>query len=114
MIIWQGLGWLGVVLPVIFCVLMTLVVEAIAGKGYTAQHSWPTALGTLLGAVSIWLLSIRLSKDAPARILIDPRTGEQVAVRKSHSLFFLPLKYISIALVVIAFVLLFVNNHSSH
>jgi hypothetical protein len=100
MVIWQGLGFLALVIPILGYVLVARLVGAMEGVGYLALHSWPGALGTLLGACLVWLLALWL--DKPGRELTDPKTGEIVVLKRKHSLFFVPMKYVAILMAVIA------------
>jgi hypothetical protein len=111
MIIWQGFGFLGALIPIGCYVLSALVVRAIAGADYLAFHSWPGALGTLVGGGLVWLLGEKLN-DA-GRSLVDTKTGQTVVLKKRHTLFFIPLKIVAIALAVIAIGILFFAGNSS-
>jgi hypothetical protein len=111
MIIWQGLGFLGAIIPIIFYVAVGLTMQAIVGKDYLAHHSWPGALGTLVGAFVVWFLALAL--DKPGRVLLDPQTGQTVELKKKHTLFFIPLKYLAIIFAVVAFGMLVFKTDSS-
>lgn len=111
MIIWQGLGFLGPIIPIVCYVLLAMLVRAVAGPAYLTTHSWPGALGTLIGAGLVWLLGERLDKSA--RTLVDPQTGEVVQLKKRHTLFWIPLRYIAILMAVIAVGMLLLKTDSS-
>ena len=111
MIIWQGFGFLAVIIPIVGYVLAALSVQAIAGPGYLAHHSWPGALGTLIGAGFIWVLGTKLER--PPRTLIDQQTGETVVLRKRHTLFFIPMRYLGIVFTVVAIGMFFLKSDSS-
>jgi hypothetical protein len=111
MIIWQGFGFLGAIIPILFYVAVGLLMQAILGKDYLAHHSWPGALGTLLGAVAVWFLALMM--DKPGRVLLDPQTGEKVELKQRHTLFFIPLKYLAIIFAVVALGMLVFKTDSS-
>ena len=85
MIIWNGLGFLPIVFLMIF------------GFGFSAESNGPITpralawtfflTGLCSGALGWWL------RTRPARVLIDKTTGREIAVRPSHSLFFIPMLY---------------------
>ena len=85
MIIWSGLGFL----PIIFLILFAL--------GFSAGRHGPMSDSTLAytflwtglasGALGWWL------RQRPARVVIDKATGKELALRRRHSLFFIPLLY---------------------
>ena len=94
MIIWSGLGFLGLLLPVAGYIVIVKFLQFALGSQYTDVHSWPGALGTILGAAGVWFLGLKLSGSG--RTLLDPATGQTVQVRKRHTLFWIPLQYVAI------------------
>lgn len=111
MIIWQGFGFLGALIPIGCYVLSAFLVRAVAGADYLTVHSWPGAFGTLVGAGLVWLIGEKL--NGPGRSLLDPQTGQTVVLRKRHTLFFIPLQMLAIALAVIAIGILIFSRDSS-
>jgi hypothetical protein len=85
MIIWSGLGFLPVVFLIIF------------GLGFSAGNNGPVTdkalaftflmTGIASGVVGWWL------RTRPARVVIDKATGREMVLRRSHSLFFIPMIY---------------------
>jgi hypothetical protein len=85
MIIWSGLGFL----PIAFLMFF--------GFGFSAEHNGPMSdsalaytfflTGLASGALGWWL------RKRPARIVIDKATGKEIALRKQHALFFVPMFY---------------------
>jgi hypothetical protein len=85
MIIWSGLGFLPVVFLVIF------------GLGFSAESNGPMSNSSL--AYTFFLTGLASGalgwylRKRPARILVDKATGKEIALRPSHSLFFIPMFY---------------------
>jgi len=85
MIIWSGLGFLPIVFMIVF------------GLGFTAENNGPITdkalaytfflTGLASGASGWWL------RKRPAQVVIDKATGKEMTLRKSHSLFFIPMLY---------------------
>lgn len=85
MIIWNGFGFL----PIAFLLAF--------GFGFSAGNNGPigdSALaytffltGLASGALGWWL------RKRPPQIVIDKATGKEILLRRSHSLFFVPLFY---------------------
>ena len=85
MIIWSGLGFLPIVFLMIF------------GLGFSAESNGPITdkalaytfflTGLASGALGWWL------RKRPAQVLIDKATGKEITLRRSHSLFFIPMLY---------------------
>jgi hypothetical protein len=85
MIIFSGLGFLPIVFLMIF------------GFGFATDNNGPMNDKTLAyifiltglasGAMGWWL------RNRPAKVLIDKATGQEVVLRRRHSLFFVPMFY---------------------
>lgn len=84
MIIWSGAGFL----PIVFLVLFGI---GFANRGEPMsdnQLAYTFILtGLASGALGWWL------RKRPARIVIDKATGRELALRRRHSLFFIPMFY---------------------
>jgi len=90
-----------------------LVAELLCNKlagtpTYWESHAWPLAAGFMTSAVVVWLLG-RLLERRPGRLMQDLKTGQRVELRRPHDLFFIPVKYWGVILVVIASVVLATN-----
>jgi hypothetical protein len=85
MIIWSGFGFL----PVLFLIVFGFGIFAGFGKsaGDMALILTLFLTGLASGALGWWL------RKRPARIVIDKKTGKEIALRQSHSLFFVPVFY---------------------
>ena len=93
MIIWTGLGFLVAVIGFVVLVLTELVSEKITGDDQLyQQHGWVILVGMLVaGAVTYGLHRLLLLQKG--RTVIDKQTGQEVVLRSSHSLFFIPVKW---------------------
>ena len=106
MIVWSGLGVLvivivavvgGAVAALVGAVLGTAPAEQLGGLGF--------GLGGLAAAAVNWLVGRRLNSGA-GRVLLDPATGQQVVLRRRHSLFFIPMQWWSVPIAAISVVML--------
>ena len=104
MIIWRGWG------------ILTVVILALVGGGVTlaagkllesngANVGYGFVLGLVAAAAANWILGRRLN-GRPVRELVDAQTGERVVLRTSHSLFFVPMQWWSVLMVLAAVVAL--------
>ena len=59
-----------------------------------------------LAAGLVWLLSNHVSKQ-PTRIVIDRKTGDEIAIEGKHDLLFIPLRYWPVILLVGGLVAMF-------
>jgi NADH:ubiquinone oxidoreductase subunit 6 (subunit J) len=103
MIVWRGYGFLVVLLAVAGMVLGQLGVEALP-EGYRPGGAF---VGLVLAAALVYGLHRLIEAKQPARVLIDKNTGQEVVFKPKHDLFFIPLKYWSLVLVVLAVVQFF-------
>jgi hypothetical protein len=106
LIIWQGLGFLAAIIPIIIAVLFEAIFDWRFGKGYTDQHHWIWGASMLVSAPLLWFLGTKLTD--PGRELIDPKTGQVVTLRKKHTLFWIPMRYFGILIALAGIVRLFI------
>jgi hypothetical protein len=93
MIIFTGLGFLAVLLPIFIYTGTQYVVNAIMGNNmYFTENAWPKFVGVLIGGIVVWFLGKHLNKNK-AQVLIDKETGKEVVLKKTHTLFFIPMEY---------------------
>jgi hypothetical protein len=90
-IIWSGKGFLVAVFTFGFSLIANLITNSITGSGvYWDAHKWPLAVSLFVSAVACWFVG-RFFQNGKAQVLIDPKTGKEVVLRKSHTLFFIPI-----------------------
>lgn len=110
MIIWSGYGIL--VVPVFLASLLgsMVVTSLITGSDeYGRLHNWPSGIGLILGGIVCWFLG-RWLRDRGARALVDPKTGQQVIVRRGRSFFFIPMEVWGVLLVLIGIGTSFIHH----
>ena len=110
MIFWQGWGILSLVIPALTYMGIVKMVQVGTSVAYTDTHSWPGAVGTLVGAAVVWYLGISLRGGD--RTLLDPKTGQTIILRKRNSIFFVPMEYAGIILGVVALGMLIFKSGS--
>lgn len=98
MIIWSGWGALSVLIAGVALVLSVLVDPALARFGIPT----PTGVVALwLSAAALnWIVGTRLNAR-PDRELVDPRTGQTVILRARHTLFRIPMQYLSVLMLLL-------------
>jgi hypothetical protein len=57
-------------------------------------------LAMIVSAAGIWFAGKALNDPAKARILIDPQSGQQVRVQKTHTLFWIKMEWWAIVVVI--------------
>lgn len=99
MIVWRGLGFLGVLIPIILLVILDMV-----DKTHKFQYGETVVL--ILSAIGTWFLGKKLN-GAPGKVLIDPQTNQEVVLKDKHTLFWIPLEYFAFVWAVFAIFVLF-------
>jgi hypothetical protein len=108
MIVWQGAGFAGVLVPVIFVLLGNFGLDKAFGDGYYASHAWAPASMLIAAALVVWWFGKRL-ENRPGKELIDPQTQQKVVLKEKHTLFWIPLHYFAIVLAGLAILMPFVK-----
>ena len=105
-IIWTGRGYLVAVFTFGFSFLANLLANCLTGSSaYWDAHHWPFALALLCSAIVCWPLGCYFH-NLKSRTLVDPKTGEEVTLRNSHTFFFIPFRWWAFILATIALTLL--------
>lgn len=109
MIIWSGLGFLVAVIVFGFSLMANLISDSISGNEiYWKTHQWPLAVSLLCSSLACWFLGNFL-RNRKAKVLIDKETGEEVVLKPSHSLFFVPMPYWGPILLVVGIAVLMID-----
>lgn len=108
MIVWQGFGFVGALIPFAFVLVANFVLDRMFGRGYYSAHTWAPAIALALAAAVVWFVGTWLN-SRPGRELVDAHTGERVVFARRHTLFFLPVQYFAIVVGIAALVLPFVR-----
>jgi hypothetical protein len=110
MIIWKGWG-----ISVAFIAVAAWIGGDLAGEKFLGS---PDAFNPLSGlalaaaAAAIWQLSRYLNRQ-PGRTVVDKATGREFVLRRSHSLFFIPIEYWAWIVTVLA-ILTFLSAAHGH
>ncbi len=94
LLVWKGWGFLPIIIA---------IVSAILG-GFT-QSPIGVGVALLIGAAVTWFAGKKLN-SYPAQILVDQRTNQTVELKKTHSMFWIPMQYYALPMIIIAAILL--------
>lgn len=89
MIVWQGFGFLAVLIPIALAVLLS-----IADPSNSLVYGNSTMLA--LSAAAVWAVGKKLN-GAPGRLLIDPVNRQPVLLKNKHTLFWIPMEWFALA-----------------
>lgn len=101
MILWSGWG----ILTVLFAIAGAMLGAALHGVIPAMSGQVGIAIGLLAAAAANWWVGFRLN-NRPGRELVDPNTGGRVILKRRHTLFWLPMQYYSVLLLMVAVVAL--------
>ena len=110
MLIWSGGGILAVVFAAVGALGGIALVDGTGGLGAGLSEEAGFALGLVVAAVVNWFVGVSLDRRV-GRELIDAKTGERVILRRRHRLFWVPMQYWSVVMVVFA-VLSVTSSHA--
>jgi hypothetical protein len=85
-IIWTGAG----ILVAVVGVFGWAIGYAVGGDQYGMIGG---GVGLIIAAVGLWFLGRRLNDPQNARVLVDPRTGQQVVLHRTHTLFWIKMEW---------------------
>ena len=87
--IWRGWGILVVLYALAGLVIGTVVRNAVGGS---VRAGVTIGVCEVLAGVAVWFTGVRLNHEAD-RTLVDPKTGNEVHIRRRHTLFWIPMQY---------------------
>lgn len=99
MLIWRGYGFTVPLITFFVCFLLQYSLDAMFYKGYYTLSKWPISVALFIAATVVWFLGKSLNKNTE-RILLDPKTGQEVKIVNTHSLFWIRVEYWAPILVV--------------
>ena len=103
-VIWEGYGYLTVLIPLInfflFCLIASVLPEDLFMFGLF--------ISTGVSSYLLWKIGKRLNRNNRRR-LIDPKTNEEVILKSNHSLFFVKIENWGLILGIIS-ILLFITE----
>jgi hypothetical protein len=93
MLVWRGWG-IGVLLiaVVVNLLVQTLINQLMGDASYGQSHGWTWLPSLGLAAVAVWFAGVKLDAR-PGRRVIDAETGQELILKASHDLFWIPFKY---------------------
>jgi hypothetical protein len=100
MVIWTGLGFLVAIITFASLILTELLSERLTGDDAFYQDNPWLMLVAMSAAATLTYVLHRLLLRQKARTLVDKETGEELTLRPSNSLFFIPVKWWPLVLLI--------------
>ncbi|MBK1809937.1 hypothetical protein JHL18_04685 [Clostridium sp. YIM B02505] len=102
MLIWKGYGFLAF----LFFLTSFLIVELAVGETFYRAHRWLDFFAFVITALFCYFVGKKLNNNK-GKVYIDKKTGEEVLIKTTHSLFFIKMEYWGFIFLVIGFIYLF-------
>ena len=90
-IVWKGWGIVGILIPIIVIFIVHSITTMLFGDEYK-NNSLILALELVISAIPIYFIGIKLNKKV-GQIVIIKETNEEIELKETHSLFWIPLQY---------------------
>lgn len=109
MIIWTGWGFIVPLIALFNFVLFEYLSEIIyKDSSYYQMHLWPKIAASVCSSILIWIIN-KYFLYKKIQHLIDPKSGEEVILKRTHSLFFIELSYWAIILPIATLIISLIN-----
>ena len=73
-------------------VIVQSVTNMVFGEDYYQNASWTLSLVLIVSAIAISFIGMKLNNKV-GQIVIDKETNEEIELKETHSLFWIPLQY---------------------
>lgn len=101
LLIWRG--W-GIAVPFIAFgieLLVEMLFSRLTGDPHFLRtHGWVWLIGMSLSAAAVWMLGCWLARK-PGRVVIDKASAQEYEIRARHDLFWIPVKWWAVPLVIL-------------
>lgn len=101
MIVWKGWGIMALIIPLLCSLAVGTALDAYHGENFYQSSVWAMPAVLAVSALFVYLFGARVN-NKPGRLLIDPENNERVELKQIHSMFWIPLQYWSVIIVVIS------------
>jgi hypothetical protein len=106
LIIWQGFGFLGLLIPILFSAVAQLATDAFFEKGFYTGHPLLATAALLASSAVVWIVGVKFN-SGPSQLLVDPKTGQQFEFKKKHTMFWIPMQWFSAVIAAMAMYIAF-------
>ncbi len=105
MIVWTGKGFVVFIFIMLAVICSEYVSEFLTGdEQFYDQNPWVLMVGMMVAAVCIYVFHRFYLLREKSKIVIDKETGEELDLKESHSLFFMPVKWWPLIMIFLGFI----------
>lgn len=101
MIIWKGWGILALLIPLVISVAVGAGVDYYYGENFYKNSTWAMPIVLGFSAIIVFFVGRKVNNKL-GRILIDPENNEEIELKTTHSMFWIPLQYWGIIILAIS------------
>jgi hypothetical protein len=101
MLVWKGWGLMALGIPLLCSLLIEAALNSLYGDNYYKTSDWEMPLVLIVSALFVYSFGTHMN-NKPGRILIDPENNETVELKRTHSMFWIPLQYWSVIIIAVS------------
>lgn len=108
MVVWTGLGFVVALVGILALVATQMIAGAVTGnENFYQENTWIILYG-MIGAALVTFILNKTLLVPKTQTVIDKESGQEMVLKKDHSLFFVPTKWWPIIWVVLGVIAFFV------
>ncbi len=93
MVIWSGLGFIIAIVGIAALIVTQMIAESVSGnENYYQENPWLILVAMLVAAALTFLLNQKVLATK-SQTVIDKESGQEINLRKAHTLFFIDSKW---------------------
>ena len=101
MVVWKGWGILALIIPLLISLTVGSIIDAQYGEEFYKNSSWAMPLVLVLSSIVVFVVGYKIN-NKPGKIVIDPENNEQIELKTTHTMFWIPLQYWGIIILAIS------------
>jgi len=101
MVVWKGWGILALIIPLLISLTVGSIIDAQYGEDFYKNSSWAMPLVLVLSSIVVFVVGYKIN-NKPGKIVIDPENNEQIELKTTHTMFWIPLQYWGIIILAIS------------
>jgi len=106
-IFWRGYGPLVILFAILAVVIASYSSNSITNdQHFAATHLWVNGIALVISGVLSFIVGIRLNGGS-GRVLVDPKTRQRLIYKKKHDIFFIPMQYWAIVVIIVGGCMIF-------
>ncbi|MCW8919153.1 MAG: hypothetical protein OQL08_10110 [Gammaproteobacteria bacterium] len=101
MVVWKGWGILALIIPLVISLATGSTLGSYYGENFYKDSTWAMPLVLCVSSVIVFMVGYKINSKL-GKIVIDPENNEQIELKTTHSMFWIPLQYWSLIILAMA------------